>query len=78
MHAVIRGLAIQQNNVSSLRVELYNQDEIIEETHTITDFSEAQGFDGIAGRLFSARLTWVTGTIESLTYLFLRRQGHGG
>ncbi len=78
MHALIRGLAIQQNNVSSVLVELYNQDETIEATYTVTDFGEAQGFDSIAGRLFSARLTWVLGTIESLTYLFLRRQGHSG
>ncbi len=78
MHALIRGLAIQQNNVTSVLVELYNQDETIEATYTVTDFGEAQGFDSIAGRLFSARLTWVLGTIESLTYLFLRRQGHSG
>lgn len=78
MHALIRGLAIQQSGVTSILAELYNQDETIEATYTITDFGEAQGFDSIAGRLFSARLTWTIGSIESMTYLFLRRQGHSG
>lgn len=78
MHAVVRGIAIQQKDVTSLLVELYNQDELIEATKTMTDFGEPQGFDGIAGRLFSARLTWTLGNIESMTYLYLRRQGHSG
>jgi len=78
MHALVRGMTIQQKDITSLLLELYNQDETIEATYTITDFSEPQGFDAIAGRFFSARLTWVAGNVESLTYLFLRRQGHSG
>lgn len=78
MHALVRGIHLQQFGVISLLIELYNQDETLEATYTITDFTEPQGFDAIAGRLFSVRCTWVLGSVESMTYLYLRRQGHSG
>lgn len=77
MHAVVRGLQIQERFLGRTYIDLYNQTEVIQGQYDETDFTEAIGIDGIAGRLFSAELRWVVGAIESLTYLFLRRLGHG-
>ena len=78
MHAVIRAIQVQQNGLSGVTMNLYNQDDTLEETQSPTDFNEPVGFSGIAGRLFSLEITWTAGSIESLTYLFLRRLGHSG
>lgn len=77
MCALIRGIRIQQFNITSLVIELYNQSEVVQATYTITDFTEPQGFDAIAGRLFSAKCVWTGGSIESMTYLYQRRLSHG-
>lgn len=78
MHAVVRGLMIQNHNIVSATVKLFNQDETEQASYDVTDFTEPVGFDGIAGRLFTTEITWTAGNVESLTYLYLKRQGHDG
>lgn len=78
MHAVVRGIQVQQENLDGVTMNLYNQTDVLQETQSPTSFDEPVGFSGIAGRLFSLEITWSAGSIESLTYLFLRRLGHSG
>ena len=78
MHAVVRGIQVQQENLDGVTMNLYNQTDGLQETQSPTSFDEPVGFSGIAGRLFSLEIIWSAGSIESLTYLFLRRLGHSG
>lgn len=75
--ALVRGIKIQQRNITSILVTLYNQSETAQASYNVTDFTEPVGFDAIAGRLFSTKLVWTTGSVESMTYLYLRRLDHG-
>jgi hypothetical protein len=75
MHAVIRGILLTTDALTTCTLYLYNQDGL-KETKAVTSVGEPVGIDGISGRLFSVLLEWTTGTLESLTFLFLRRRGH--
>lgn len=76
MHAVVRSIGIQSEDLmDSCTLSLYNQDDG-EYTTTFDGTVRRVGINGLAGRLFSLRLEWIKGKVESLTYHFIRRRGH--